>query len=157
MMNSLSVDTSALVTSSTVSVLSSKRHKGERLPTYVKRCRHLDEKVRPFSFGCLVCEGLCEAIRTLNERKVRYFLTNENADPNCLDSKGRHPLHDLHPDGSVEVAEHIRKRLAIAEMLFAFGADISTLDMRRNMLLRDFLEAWRSYKSRAHFVGTVFD
>jgi chromosome condensin MukBEF MukE localization factor len=88
---------------------------------------------------------------------VRYFLTNENADPNCLDSKGRHPLHDLHPDGSVEVAEHIRKRLAIAEMLFAFGADISTLDMRRNMLLRDFLEAWRSYKSRAHFVGTVFD
>ena len=46
-----------------------------------------------------------------------------------LDSKGRHPLHDLHPDGSVEVAEQIRKRLAIAEMLFAFGADMSTLDM----------------------------
>ena len=66
--------------------------------------------------------GRC--IRALNELKVLTLLTLKDADPNCLDSKGRHALYSLHPPEDIADDIHFSKRVVIAQLLAAFGAKI---------------------------------
>ena len=96
------------------------------MPTVGDLCKHFDDNANLLSFECRTCDDLCEAIRALNELKVLTLLTLKDADPNCLDSKGRHALYSLHPPEDIADDIHFSKRVVIAQLLAAFGAEIPT-------------------------------
>ena len=117
--------------------LGSKRQKGKICPLFGDRCKHFDDNANLLSFECRTCDDLCEAILALNELKVLTLLTLKDADPNCLDSKGRHALYSLHPPEDIADDIHFSKRVVIAQLLAAFGAEIPTSEALWITLMSD--------------------